>query len=59
MRQWTALDCAASIGKEKIVELLIDAEADVDPKDIASVCNYYLINYIIIALLDNSIAISL
>ena len=37
VRQWTSLDCAAVVGEEKIVELLIDAKAIIDPKDIANV----------------------
>jgi ankyrin repeat protein len=32
-RLWTPLDCAAFVGKTKIVELLIRNEADIDSKD--------------------------
>lgn len=40
VRQWTPMDCAAEKGREKIIQLLIDAEADIDPKDIASVSGW-------------------
>ena len=30
---WTPLDCAASRGHEKVVEVLIEAGADVNPTD--------------------------
>lgn len=34
------MDCAADKGREKIIQLLIDAGADIDPKDIASVSGW-------------------
>ena len=33
------MDCAAASGRENIVQLLIDAEAEVDPRDINNVSN--------------------
>ena len=34
------MDCAAVSGRENIVQLLIDAEAEVDPRDINNVSHF-------------------
>ena len=36
-RQWTPIDCAAASGKENIVQLLIDAKVEIDPRGINNV----------------------
>ena len=42
-RQWTALDCAAAFGWEKIARALLEAGANVQPKP--KVCTVKLLQY--------------